>query len=52
MLHINHSPGYRVSYLHRKIALIILLAGGDKSSQANYIDNALLLAGNLTEETG
>jgi putative component of toxin-antitoxin plasmid stabilization module len=31
--------------------LIILLAGGDKGSQANDIDEALLLAANLTEES-
>jgi hypothetical protein len=30
--------------------VIILLAGGDKSSQAKVIDDALLLADNLNEE--
>jgi len=38
-------------YLKRGTTLIILLAGGDKSSQAKDIDEALLLADNLAEET-
>jgi putative addiction module killer protein len=50
-LRINYGPGYRVYYLKRGTKLIILLAGGDKSSQSMDIDEALLLADNLTEET-
>jgi putative addiction module killer protein len=49
-LRINDGLGYRVDYLRRGSALIILLAGGDKSSQAMDIDDALLLGDNLTEE--
>jgi putative component of toxin-antitoxin plasmid stabilization module len=36
--------------MQRRTELIILLAGGDKSSQAKDIDEALLLADYLTEE--
>jgi putative addiction module killer protein len=50
-LRINYGPQYSAYYLKRGTKLIILLAGGDKSSQSMDIDEALLLADNLTEET-
>lgn len=48
-LRINYGPGYRVYYKKRGQELIILLAGGDKSTQAKDIKTALRLARNLTE---
>ncbi|VBB46551.1 conserved hypothetical protein [uncultured Desulfatiglans sp.] len=46
-LQIDHGPGYRVYYTHRGQALVILLAGGDKRTQAGDIETALRLARNL-----
>ena len=46
-LRINHGPGYRVYYKQRGRELVILLAGGDKSTQAKDISMALRLARNL-----
>jgi putative addiction module killer protein len=43
-LRIDFGPGYRVYYLQRGKVLIILLCGGDKSSQDNDIKLALKLA--------
>ncbi len=40
-------PGYRVYYKQRGRELVILLAGGDKSTQAKDISIALRLARNL-----
>lgn len=48
-LRINYGPGYRVYFKKRGRELIILLAGGDKSSQAKDIKTALRLARNLSE---
>jgi putative addiction module killer protein len=46
-LRIDYGPGYRVYYTQRGRSMIILLAGGDKSSQARDIKTALRLARNL-----
>ena len=46
-LKIDVGPGYRVYYTERRGVLIVLLAGGDKSSQATDIKAATELAKNL-----
>ena len=48
-LRINYGPAYRVYFKKRGRELIVLLAGGDKSTQAKDIKAALRLAGNLSE---
>lgn len=48
-LRINYGPGYRVYFKQRGRELIILLAGGNKSTQATDIKAALRLARNLPE---
>ena len=39
-LRIDYGPGYRVYFVRRGSALVILLAGGDKSSQQRDITRA------------
>ena len=46
-MRIDYGPGYRVYYTKRGSELVILLAGGDKSSQSGDIKTALRLARNL-----
>jgi len=48
-LKIDVGPGYRVYYLQRGDVLIVLLAGGDKSTQQEDVEVALKLARNLEE---
>ena len=46
-LRIDYGPGYRVYYQQQGREVIILLAGGDKSTQGRDIKTALRLARNL-----
>lgn len=49
-LRIDYGPGYRVYFLRRGAALVVLLAGGDKTTQARDIATALRLAKDVKAE--
>lgn len=46
-LRIDYGPGYRVYFTIREHDIVILLVGGDKSTQSADIKTALRLARNL-----
>ncbi|MBB1092096.1 type II toxin-antitoxin system RelE/ParE family toxin [Rhodopseudomonas palustris] len=48
-LRIHYGPGYRVYFVQRGTELVILLCGGDKSSQAADIASARQLAEDLED---
>jgi putative addiction module killer protein len=43
-LKVDYGPGYRIYYAKREERLLLLLAGGDKSTQARDIVRAIRLA--------
>jgi putative addiction module killer protein len=49
-LRIHYGPGYRVYFQQRGSMLVILLAGGDKSTQAKDIKSSQGLARNFKED--
>ena len=46
-MRIHAGPGFRVYFTRRGETLVILLAGGDKSSQDNDIATAMRLAAEI-----
>lgn len=46
-MRIHYGPGYRVYFMRRGLEIVILLAGGDKSTQSKDIKSALELARKL-----
>jgi len=46
-MRIHYGPGYRVYFVQRGLEVVILLAGGDKSTQGKDIKTALELARQL-----
>lgn len=48
-LRIHYGPGYRVYFQKRGSMIVVLLCGGDKSTQAKDIKTAKRLAGEWSE---
>ena len=51
-LRIHYGPGYRVYFQQRGNTLIVLLCGGDKSSQRRDIETAKRLAKEWSDQNG
>lgn len=51
-LRFDQGPGYRLYFTRRGGAVIVLLCGGDRSSQARDIDDAKALAARLGAHRG
>ena len=49
-MRIDYGPGYRLYFVRRGGSLIILLCGGDKSSQNRDIAKAKTLAAELSDD--
>ena len=43
-MRVDHGPGYRIYFVRKEDVYVILLAGGDRSSQDKDIRNAKALA--------
>jgi len=51
-MRIHYGPGYRVYFMQQGKLLILLLTGGDKSSQKRDIRKAILLAQGIKDAHG
>ena len=47
LLRVDYGPGYRVYFIKRADLYVVLVAGGDKSSQVNDVNQAKALAREL-----
>ncbi|WP_373508682.1 type II toxin-antitoxin system RelE/ParE family toxin [Thiocapsa sp.] len=50
-MRIPYGPGYRVYYIARGPIVVVLLCGGDKSTQSNDIEQAKAIAAQWKERT-
>ena len=50
-MRLQHGPGYRIYYSLRGLDVVILLAGGDKSTQMSDIEMAIREARQLDDKT-
>jgi putative addiction module killer protein len=48
-MRVHYGPGYRVYFVQRGDALVVVLCGGDKDSQASDINQAIRLAQELED---
>jgi putative addiction module killer protein len=48
-LRIHYGPGYRVYFIRRGEKIVVLLGGGDKSTQSRDIEVAKILAADLED---
>lgn len=48
-MRIHYGPGYRLYFVQNGLEIVLLLAGGDKSTQADDIQTALALAKKIKE---
>ena len=50
-LRIDHGPGYRLYFTRRGRVLVVILCGGDKSTQKRDIRRAIRISSELGEDT-
>ncbi len=49
-LRIDYGPGYRLYFVQRGAQLVVLLCGGDKTTQARDIESAKAMAKTMKEQ--